>query len=462
LLRIVDAIHRDKDIDKELVFSGIEQAMVGALLKFYGEEAVVEVKLNRQDGSISATHDGAPIDADSLGRISAQMAKQIIIQKIREAERDRTFDDYISEKGTIVSGTIQRQDGGVVTVTVGKSEAILPRSEQMPGESYLSGSRVRALLLDVRKNGQRVKLVLSRAHPDFIRRLFEQEIPEVADGIIEIRGVAREAGYRSKVAVSSIDSKVDCVGACVGVRGARIKHVLDELEGERIDIIRYSDSPQTMIPFALQPAQIDEVIIYPRIGRAIVLVKEDQLSLAIGKGGRNVRLASKLCGIDIEVMTAEELEAAIEKAKTDLVETPYLDEEMVEALVEEGILTFDDLSVTEPDTLAEIAGLEEDQSLEILDFAEHRAAELEDEEPEPTPRAPKPADGGRSAAQRAADELLGPTESKDEEPKTPTAADLFGTDDFAPKREKKISAEDLFRNLEAQTPSEPAKRDEDE
>jgi N utilization substance protein A len=457
LLRIVDAIHRDKEIDKDIVFTGIEQALLAAAHKFYGEEADVVVKVDRSNGTISATHDGEVIDADSLGRISAQMAKQIIIQKIREAERDHVFDDYITEKGSIVSGVVQRQEGGVVTVNLGKVEAILPRSEQLPGEAYQSGARIRALLLDVRKNGQRVKLVLSRAHPDFIRRLFEQEIPEVAEGIIEIRSIAREAGHRTKVAVASIDSKVDCVGACVGVRGSRIKNVLDELEGERIDIIRWNDSLQTMIPESLGPAEIDDVQIYPRVGRAVVLVRDDQLSLAIGKGGRNVRLASKLCGIDIVIMKPEELDQTIEKAKSDLLGTPYLDEEMIEALVEEGILNLDDLSVTEPDTLMEMAGLEEDQALEILDYAEAKAEETQSE---PSSRSSL-LDGiaNRPSPQRVADKLLGPVEAETEEKeKAPTAADIFGAEELTPRRERKITAEELFKNIpdEEQTQSAAA------
>jgi len=459
LLRIVDAIHRDKEIDKDIVFTGIEQALVAASQKFYGEEANVIVKVDRQSGAITATHEGEVIDADSLGRISAQMAKQIIIQKIREAERDRVFDDFITEKASIVSGVVQRQEGGVVTVNLGKVEAILPRSEQLPGEQYQSGARIRALLLDVRKNGQRVKLVLSRAHPDFIRRLFEQEIPEVAEGIIEIRSIAREAGHRTKVAVASIDSKVDCVGACVGVRGSRIKNILDELEGERIDIIRWNESLQTMIPESLGPAEIDDVQIYPRVGRAVVLVRDDQLSLAIGKGGRNVRLASKLCGIDIVIMKSEELDAALDRAKVDLLGTPYLDEEMVEALVEEGILNVDDLSVTEPDTLMEIAGIEEEQALEILDYAEARADERQADEPS-TRSSLLDGIANRPSPQKAADLLLGSVddESRAEPDKAPTAADLFGAEELTPRRERKITAEELFKNIpgEEQKSSAPA------
>ena len=191
---------------------------------------------------------------------------------------------------------------------------MLPRSEQIPGESHHPGERVRAVILDVRKVGQRVKIILSRTHPDFVRRLFELEIPEIADQIISIRALAREAGYRSKVAVTSIDAKVDAVGACVGVRGTRIKNIVDELGGERIDIVRWNESLQVLIPNALQPAEIDEVMLCQLLGRAIVLVREDQLSLAIGRRGQNVRLASKLVGWDIEIMTSEELDELIEKA----------------------------------------------------------------------------------------------------------------------------------------------------
>ena len=184
------------------------------------------------------------------------------------------------------------------------------------------GERVKAVVLDVRKVGQRVKIILSRTHPDFVRRLFENEIPEIADRTIEIKALAREAGYRAKIAVSSIDLKVDCVGACVGVRGSRIKNIVDELGGERIDIVRWNDSLQVMIPNALQPAQIEEVFLYPRLGRAIVLVKEDQLSLAIGRRGQNVRLASKLCGWDIEIMTREELNESLQKVGQHIYSSP--------------------------------------------------------------------------------------------------------------------------------------------
>src|SRR5213075_1245784 len=218
-----------------------------------------------------------------------------------------------------------------------------------------------------------VKIILSRSHPELIRRLFEREVPEVGERTIEIKALAREPGHRTKIAVTSIDSKVDAVGACVGVRGSRIKNIIDELGGERIDIVRWNDSLQVLIPNALQPAQIEEVFLYPRLGRAIVLVKEDQLSLAIGRRGQNVRLASKLVGWDIEIMTHDEYNEEIEKAVGWFSIVPDVTEEMVEAFIEEGFLSYDDLTFLEPAQLAELSGVTEDTAEEIIAFAEEAA-----------------------------------------------------------------------------------------
>jgi N utilization substance protein A len=320
----------------------------------------------------------------------------VIIQKIREAERDSLFDEFEDQRGDLVTGTVQRFEGGAVIVNLGKTDAILPRSEQIPGESYHPNERIRAIILDVRKVGQRVKIILSRTHPDFVRRLFELEIPEIADQIIAIRALAREAGYRSKVAVTSIDTKVDAVGACVGVRGTRIKNIVDELGGERIDIVRWNESLQVLIPNALQPAEIDEVMLCHLLGRAIVLVRDDQLSLAIGRRGQNVRLASKLVGWDIEIMTAEELDEVIEKAVKAFERIEVVDTELAERLVEQGILSYDDLSVMEiADLVNTIEGLTEEQAVEIV----ARAETLAEEQTEELPR--------RKGSRAAAEELLG-------------------------------------------------------
>ena len=249
---------------------------------------------------------------------------------------------------------------------------------------------MRATVYEVRKAGSRVKVILSRTKPQLVQRLFEQEIPEIADGVIEIRAIAREPGYRTKVAVSSTDQRVDCVGACVGVRGNRIKNIVDELAGERIDIVRCSDDMQVLIPNALQPAEVEEVILCQMLGRAIVLVREDQLSLAIGRRGQNVRLASKLCGWDIEIMTREELDEQIEQAVAGYSSLEGVEPELAERLVGEGFLSYDDLSVIEPDALMEMGGLTR--------RAGRHDRRSRPKSRRPRPRRPPPSSAGSSAS----------------------------------------------------------------
>ncbi len=380
VIRIVDAIHRDKGIDKEIVFGGIEQAIYTALRKHYGDEDELTVNINRDSGEPEVLHNGELLDPDILGRIAAQTAKQVMIQKIREAERDALYEEYIEQKSQLVSGTITRLEYGVATVSLGKVDAILPRSEQIPGESHRVNERIRAIILDVRKSGSRLKIILSRVHTDFVRQLFEVEIPEVSENVIEVRSLAREAGYRSKVAVSCDDSNVDAVGACVGVRGARIRTIVDELGGERIDIVRWNDSLQILIPNALQPAEVEDVILCPMLGRVIVLVRDDQLSLAIGKKGQNVRLASKLVGWDIEVMTRDELDEQLERSVVMFSEVPHVSEDLAESLVSQGFFSFDDLSVIEPEHLMELSDLSMEQYEEITEYADAESLRLEQEE----------------------------------------------------------------------------------
>lgn len=378
ILRIVDAIHRDKNINKEIVFEGIEAALVSALKKHYGEEAEIIVSIDRQSGNVSATCDGEVLPSEEVvGRIGAQTAKQVMIQKIREAERDALFDEYTEQIGDMVSGVIHRYEGAAATVALPNVEAILPRSEQIPGETHHVNERVRATVFEVRKSGSRVKVILSRTRPQLVQRLFEQEIPEIIDGVIEVRAMAREPGYRSKVAVSSSDARVDCVGACVGVRGNRIKNIVDELGGERIDIVRWDDNLEVLIPNALQPAEVEQVILCKMLGRAIVLVREDQLSLAIGRRGQNVRLASKLSGWDIEIMTQDELAESIDRAVTGFSQLDGMTVDLAERLVEEGFLSYDDLSVIEPDALMAIGELSEEEVDTIVSQAEDKAMEAE-------------------------------------------------------------------------------------
>ena len=398
VLRIVDSLHRDKNIEKEVVFRAIESALVSAARKHFGDEADIEFIIDRESGQIAGRNGQEELDYEEvIGRIGAQTAKQVIIQKVREAERDSQIVEFNEIINDIITGTVHRNEGRVTTVTLGGIEAILPRSEQIPGESHQPNERIRALVTEVKPQGSRVKIVLSRTRPKMVQRLFETEIPEIADGVISINAISREPGYRSKVAVSSIDSKVDCVGACVGVRGNRIKTVIDELAGERIDIVRYDEDPQVMIPNSLQPAEVDEVILCQMLGRAIVLVREDQLSLAIGKRGQNVRLASKLCGWDIEIMTQEELEQQIDRAVQGFCSLDGMTDETANRLVGEGYLSYDDLSVIEPPDLMEMGELTAEQVDHIVNQAEARAEEAE--------RVAEEENRQRRAAQKAAEAL---------------------------------------------------------
>ena len=257
ILRYVDSLHREKNIDTELVFSAIEAALQTAARRQYGEEADITVQLDRDSGKIIAVLDGNPLGEDQIGRIGAQTAKQVIIQKVKEAERDSLMAEYRDQIGEIVAGIIGRADGGVATVNLGNVEAILPRSEQIPGETLHASERVRAVVFEVRATGNRVRVVLSRTRPQLVQRLFEQEIPELTEGVIAINSISREPGYRSKVAVSSEDSQVDPIAVCVGYRGSRIKAVREELAGEHIDVVRFSEDPEVLIPNALQPAEVE-------------------------------------------------------------------------------------------------------------------------------------------------------------------------------------------------------------
>ncbi|QDU25191.1 hypothetical protein ETAA8_02540 [Anatilimnocola aggregata] len=379
MLRIVDSIHREKNIEKDVVFQAIESALVSAAKKSFGELAEITLHIDRATGALSGTHNGEVMDPDEIsGRIGAQTAKQVIIQKIREAERDSLLGEFGTQIGQMVNGTVTRIEGGATIVALSNNvEAILPRSEQIPGESHQTNERVRAIIFEVKPQGSRVKVVLSRTRPQLVQRLFEQEIPEVSEGVITINAIAREPAHRSKVAVSSTDQRVDCVGACVGIRGNRIKNIVDELSGERIDIIRWSDDPETLIREALKPSEVDQVLLCDMIGRAIVLVREDQLSLAIGRKGQNVRLASKLCGWDIEIMTNDELEQQIDRAVAGFMQIEGMNEELAQRLVEQGYLSYDDLSVIEPDALMEMGSMTEEQVEKIVEQAETLALEAE-------------------------------------------------------------------------------------
>ena len=430
VLRIVDSIHRDKKIDKEIVFAGIESALVTAARKHYGEDVVLEFHIDRVTGVIDGACNGEPLTAEELeltGRIDAQTAKQVMIQKIREAERDSLFDQFTAEIDQLVVGVVQKNEGNTTILSLGNVEAILPRGEKIPGEAYRINDRVRAVVVDVKKSGTRIKVVLSRTRPMLVRRLFEQEVPEIGDGIIEIKEISREPGYRTKIAVSTIDPRVDAKGACVGIRGGRIKNINMELGNERVDVVEWSEDMLVFIPNALQPADVEEVILCAMLGRAVVLVQPDQRSLAIGRKGQNVRLASKLCGWDIDIMTRDELESLLEKTLTGYLEIDGMTDDLADQLVGEGFLSFDDLSVIEPDDLMELGQLSEEEATHIIDQAEAFAEAEEAEEDALKQGKPRDFDDDREESDvEAESEEIGEESEIDEagEPETEPETDV--------------------------------------
>jgi N utilization substance protein A len=376
LLKVVDHISREKNIDKFLVFEDLEMAMVSAVRKAYGATEDVTVKIDRLTGEIVARMNGEPVSMLDLGRIPAQTAKQVMIQKIREAERDSIFEEFAERVGQIVTGTVSRIERGAISVNLGRAEGFLPRSEQIPGETHHPGERIRAMILDVREMPHEVRIVLTRTHPDYIRRLFDLEVPEVGERVIEIKALAREAGYRTKIAVTSIDAKVDAVGACVGVRGSRIRNIVDELGGEKIDIVRWNESSQVLITNSLKPAEVQETALCFELGRATVVVADDQLSLAIGKRGQNVRLAARLTGWDIDIVTPVEYNKSLDDMERVLREIEGVTDMMLDRLMAMGIISLADIEEVGSDPLVAELEIEEALANRVVEVSAEAAKRL--------------------------------------------------------------------------------------
>ncbi len=378
LLRIVDNISRDKNIDRESIFADLEEAMVSAVRKHFSDlDSDITVQIDRQSGKFTAFREGAEIDIRQLGRIPAQTAKQVMIQKIRANERDSIYSEFSQRKGEIISGTVVRYESGSLIVDLDhRIEAFMPKNEQITGQTHRPVERIRCLILDVKEVSSQVRIILSRTHPDFIRRLFEQEVPEIAEGVIEIRVLAREAGYRTKVAVVSLDDKVDAVGACVGVRGSRIKNIVDELGGEKIDIVRWNDSSQVLITNALMPAKVSEIALCFELGRATVVVDEDQLSLAIGKHGQNVRLAARLTGWDIDILTPDEYNQGIERLSNCVKAVQGADDTLIDKLIALGVISVLDLEDVGPEPLINELHIEPDMAKKLAGAATEHGKQL--------------------------------------------------------------------------------------
>ena len=369
LIRIVDGIARDKNIEREQVYVDIEQAVASGLRKQFNTEDTTEfaVTVDRTNGDISVSRQGSTVPLSVMGRIGAQTVKQVMIQLIRQDERGSIYEEYKDRVGTIVTGTIARFEGSTMIVSLGRAEGIMPRSEQIPGEQHQVGERIQALIMEVRDTPSSVKIILSRSHPELIRRLFEREVPEVGERTIEIKALAREPGHRTKIAVSSIDSKVDAVGACVGVRGSRIKNIVDELGGEKIDIVRWNESSQILIGNALKPAEVTEVALCFELGRATVVVNEDQLSLAIGKRGQNVRLAARLTGWDVDILTPTEFQGGVERLDRTLKSVEGVTQEMVDKVIALGLIDVRDIEEVGTGPLMEELGLTEEIAQKVVD-----------------------------------------------------------------------------------------------
>ncbi len=416
LLQVADQVAREKNIDREEVVEAMEQAIQKAGRSKYGHEHNIRATIDRRTGEISLKRlrevaevienevtqlsledarrekpdavlgdflieDLPPID---FGRIPAQMAKQVIVQRVRDAERQRQFREYKDRVGEIANGIVKRVEYGNVTVELGRAEAILRRDETLPREHFKNGDRVRAYIYDVREEPRGPQIFLSRTHPQFMAKLFMQEVPEIYDGIITIKSVARDPGSRAKIGVVSKDSSIDPVGACVGMRGSRVQAVVGELQGEKIDIIPWSNEAATFVVNALAPAEVTKVVLDDISHRIEVVVPDDQLSQAIGRRGQNVRLASMLTGWDIDILTeAEESERRTEETKTRsalFIEALDVDDVIAHLLVAEGFASVEEIAFTEIEELAQIEGFDEDVAAELRDraqaYLDQRDAEL--------------------------------------------------------------------------------------
>jgi N utilization substance protein A len=415
LLQIADAVAREKAIDRGIVIAAMEDAIQKAARSRYGSETEVRAEINPKTGEMRLSRlllvsdqveNGAtqisvddarrrnpaarvgdyiaePLPPLEYGRIAAQSAKQVIVQKVREAERDRQYQEFKDRIGDIVNGVVKRVEYGNVVADLGRGEAIVRRDELLPREVFRNGDRIRAYIYDVRREPRGPQIFLSRTHPQFMAKLFAQEVPEIYDGIVEVKAVARDPGSRAKIAVISRDSSVDPVGACVGMRGSRVQAVVNELQGEKIDIIPWSPDVATFVVNALAPAEVAKVVLDEDRERISVVVPDQQLSLAIGRRGQNVRLASQLTGWDIDILTEQEeserRQAEFEKRTKMFMDTLNVDEVVGQLLASEGFNSVEELSMVDLKDVASIEGFDEDTASELQERAQDYLARIEAE-----------------------------------------------------------------------------------
>lgn len=364
LLSSLEYIEKEKGISKEVLIEALRQALISACRKTHPGREDFEVLIDPRSCDIKLLENGKPINDAEFGRIAAQTAKQVIIQKIREAEREFIYNDYTKKTGDIVSGTVHRIEPKAIIVDFGKTEGILPAREQSAQDDYRQGDLIRAMVLEVKKTPRGPEVILSRAHSGIVKRLFELEVPEIHDGIVQIKGAAREAGSRTKIAVTSNDDKIDCVGSCVGIRGQRVKNIVRELNGEKIDIVRFSSDTETYIKNAMSPAELSEIQLDRKNQSAVIFVQDDQLSLAIGKKGQNVRLASKLIGWQLDVRSVNQ--------KIPIASLEGVGAKTEGLLKEAGINTVKDILKSSAEDLMKIPGIGPKTAEKIIASA-HRA-----------------------------------------------------------------------------------------
>jgi N utilization substance protein A len=372
LLAILDQIEREKGIDKEVLIQAVEAALLSAARKVIDVKPNEELKvqLDRNTGKIKAIKGTAEIASMDFGRIAAQTAKQVIIQKIREAEKEVVFIEFQSKIGEIVSGTVYRfEKGNIIVDLLGRAEGLLPRREQSSAEEFKQGQRIRTYCLGVKKEAKGAQIILSRAHPNFVKELFELEVPEIYEGIVEIRSISRAPGERTKIAVYSKNDKVDSVGACVGMRGSRVKNVVSELQGEKIDIVRWSEDIREYIQTALAPAKISEIRLDKDNQKAEVIVDPDQLSLAIGKHGQNVRLASHLLGWDLDIRTKETAAVAKPKKEEPEMKISGVGKKTEALLKEAGFTTLEAVAKANIEDLLKVKGIGEKKAQKLIEEA---------------------------------------------------------------------------------------------
>jgi N utilization substance protein A len=387
LLAILEQIEREKGIKKEVLIEAVESALLSAAKKVIDvkPDEELHVKVDRLTGKIKTFKNDAEINSVEFGRISASAARQVIIQKIREAEKDVVFNEFQGKVGEIVSGTVYRfEKGNIIIDLLGKAEGILLKREQSPKEEFKQGQRIKAYIVEVKKEIRGPQIILSRTHPNLVKKLFELEVPEIYDGIVEVKAISREAGERTKISVWSKNDKVDSVGACVGMRGNRVRNIVNELQGEKIDIVRYNEDIKEYIKASLSPAKVSEIKLNKDQLKAQVIVDDDQLSLAIGKHGQNVRLASRLIGWELDIRSKSGLQAeaaeeaqkeqakeekeaeGIAQAQDALSELPGVGEKLLSSLKEAGLNSVDDILKAGVGGLTEIKGIGEKKAEKII------------------------------------------------------------------------------------------------